>query len=75
MKVHRIFLTVIYFYQVGADGVREVIESARYPNRCISPKVLSVETRDCGEWRDDHPLNYKSKHVEEIARLFGKEAT
>ena len=58
MEVHKIELIVIDFDAVGAKGVKEVIEHSRYPNRCISPDVRSIDTRDCGEWTDKHPLNY-----------------
>lgn len=71
MQVHKIVLTVIDFDGVGADGVRETLENARYPNRCIAPSVQSVETRDCGEWSDNHPLNKRDTAAAELARLFG----
>ena len=71
MQVHKIVLTVIDFDDVGAEGVRVTLEDAHYPNRCIAPSVMTVETRDCGEWRDDHPLNNKSTAADELARLFG----
>ena len=36
------------------------------------PSVISVESRDIGEWSDDHPLN-KTDTADEFARnLFGK---
>lgn len=71
MKVHKIVLTVIDFDEVGADGVRDVLENTKYPNHCISPTVRSVETRDCGEWSDAHPLNHGGTTDAEIDRLFG----
>jgi hypothetical protein len=71
MDVHKITLTVVDHDRIGADGVREALENARYPNRCIWPCVLTVETRDCGEWSDDHPLNKTTTRAAEIARLFG----
>lgn len=71
MQVHKIVLTVIDFDDVGADGVRKTLENANYPNRCISPRVNSLETRDCGEWSDEHPLNKRDTAAAELARLFG----
>ena len=71
MKVHKIVLTVVDFDELGADGVRDTLESVHYPNHCISPVVMSVETRDCGEWRDDHPLNNRTTSANELTRLFG----
>ena len=73
MNVHRVVLTVIDFDGIGAESVRDVIENAMYPNRCIAPTVESVETRDCGEWSDDHPLNQSgSVCAEAIKELFGE---
>jgi hypothetical protein len=71
MQVHRITLLVEDFDGLGAEEIRQVIENQRFPNRCISPQVLSSETREIGEWHDDHPLNYKATRAAEIARLFG----
>lgn len=71
MQVHKIVLTVIDFDGLGQQGVIEALENARYPNRCISPSVLTADTRDCGEWHDDHPLNKRSTADAEMARLFG----
>ena len=68
MNVHRVVLMVIDFDEIGAESVKDVIENARFPNRCISPKVMALETRDIGEWTDDHPLNYRDK--DEFNKLF-----
>lgn len=72
MKVHKLTVYVIDFDKLGANGVKEAIVNARYPNRCVSPEVLQVETADCGEWSDDHPLNKQDTHEAELIRLFGK---
>ncbi len=69
MKVHKITLYVIDHDQIGSDGCRAALENTNYPNDCIWPHVLSVETADCGEWSDDHPLN-KPGAGHEIERLF-----
>ncbi len=71
MKIHKIELIVIDFNNLGDFAVCDKIESARYPNDCIIPQVLRVETRDCGEWNANHPLNRKSSRIAEIDRLFG----
>jgi hypothetical protein len=42
---------------IGAEEAASVLENNRYPNRCMAPTVLEVETVDIGEWSDDHPLN------------------
>ena len=71
MEIHKLVITVIDFDGLGADGVVDAIVNARYPNRCISLDVLSVESRDIGGWSDDHPLNKFDTAPAEIARLFG----
>ena len=70
MKVHKVVLLVVDTDNMGAEGIKEVVESERYPNRCISPHVIAVETRDIGEWTDAHPLNH-SNSLNEFRRLFG----
>lgn len=69
VRVHKIEVLVIDFDDVGADGVREVIETARYPNRCINPRVQRVETREV-EWSDDHPLNLAASCDDAYRELF-----
>ena len=70
MNVMKIVLAVVDFDGLGTDEVRRTIEEARYPNRCISPSVLSVDVRDIGEWEDSNPLNFKSSQHAEMDRLF-----
>lgn len=70
MKVHKIVLTVIDFDELGAQGVREALENARFPNDCVNLSVASVETRDIGPWSDDHPLNKTATAKAEMERLF-----
>lgn len=60
MKIHRVVLYVIDFDGLGAAEVQQVIENTKYPNRCISPSVSEVQTRDIGQWSDEHPLNQMS---------------
>ncbi len=72
MKAYKITLLIIDHDGVGAEGIGEVIESAHYPNHCISPKVKDIEERDIGEWTDDHPLNKNNTSKGEYDKLFGK---
>lgn len=71
MQIHKIVLTVIDFEELDQKGVIDALENASYPNRSISPIVLVADTRDCGEWHDEHPLNNRSTANAEIERLFG----
>ena len=70
MKVHKVVLSIVDFDNVGADDVKIVLENTRYPNRCISPKVESLETMDIGEWTDEHPMNNSKTARAEFERLF-----
>lgn len=72
MKVHKLTVMVIDHDEVGADEAKHVIETARYPNRCIMPHVMNVETANIGEWREDHPLNQIPEQEAEFERLFPK---
>ena len=62
MGDHRIYAKgrggiIIDHDAVGKKGIKDVIENAHYPNRCIDPRVMDIQERDIGEWSDDHPLN------------------
>jgi hypothetical protein len=70
MKVHKLTIIVIDFDELGADEVKTTIENQRFPNDCIYPSVESIETRDCGKWSDEHPLNNSKTKAAEIERLF-----
>lgn len=72
MKVHRVTFFVVDFDQIGADGVRVALENQRFPNDCMYPTVIRVETADCGEWDDHHPLNNRSTQSAEIDRIFSQ---
>lgn len=63
MRAYILTVVVVDHDDVEASGpgsIGEVIENARYPNRCISPDVVGCEAFDLGEWEDEHPLNYRA---------------
>jgi hypothetical protein len=72
MRAYKIEIYVLDLDEIGEHGIKDVIENTRYPNRCITPEVKSVESRDIGEWCDEHPLNSHSTADEEYKRLFAK---
>lgn len=73
MKVHKLTICIIDHDDVGEEEIRDIIENTRYPNHCISPDIKKFETRDIGEWDDDHPLNQRATCDEFFADLFFKE--
>ena len=71
MKAYKVVVLVVDHDELGAAGIKVEMENVRYPNRCMSPDVMSIEERDIGEWSDDHPLNSHAKAADEYSRLFG----
>ena len=69
VNVHRVVLCVVDHDRIG-EWLKDMIEDARYPNRCIAPTVMSIETRTV-DWTDEHPLNIRSTHAAAFADLFG----
>lgn len=70
MKAYRVELLIVDSDNLGDEDIKEVIEETRYPNRCISPEVMSIEGKDIGEWHDEHPLNQLSTSKEYYTQLF-----
>ena len=70
MKAKLVTMVVIDFENVG-DDITNIIENTKFPNRCISPRVIDVKTEDIGDWNDDHPLNKWDTYHAEVERLFG----
>jgi len=70
MKIHKITILVVDHDDLGAPGVKLELENTNYPNDCISPTVIEINTREV-EWSDDHPLNNSRTLLSEFRRLFG----
>lgn len=71
MKIHKIVLYVIDFDELGASDIKSEMENINYANDCISPKIVSIETKDIGKWSDKHPLNNPDKCIAEFRKIFG----
>lgn len=69
-KVHKITLLVVDHDDLGQEEAKDVLENQRYPNHCMYPQVMDIETVEV-DWHDDHPLNFGNKTKEEFERLFG----
>jgi hypothetical protein len=72
MKAHKVTLLIIDFDALGPEEVKVEIENVSYPNDCISPNVVEIETVDIGEWNDDHPLNNADTMKDAMENLFKK---
>ena len=69
-KVYKIVLCTVDHDNVGAKGMKQLIENVLLPNHIDAGTVVSIEERDI-EWTDEHPLNSCRTHDAEFARLFG----
>lgn len=69
MKAYKVTLLINDHDEVG-DEIKDIIENQKFPNYCIMPHVMEMQSVDIGEWSDDHPLNKRSTMKEEFDRLF-----
>lgn len=69
MKVYKIELSIIDFDNLGPDGIKHALEDTRYPNDCIGPLIVSMDSRDI-EWTDEHLLNNIDTWKTEFTKLF-----
>ena len=69
VKVHKVILMVVDHDDIGPDDVKCELEHTRYSNRCMSPKVMQIESREV-QWTDGHPLNFLTTESQEFWRLF-----
>ena len=69
VKVHRVVLLVVDHDDIGPDELKIVIENTRYPNRCIMPDVMHIETREV-DWTERHPLNLISEQARAYREIF-----
>ena len=69
MKVYKLELLILDFDNVG-DDIPNIIENQKYPNDCISPNVISTESREY-EWKGDlDPLNQLATRDQTFKDLF-----
>ena len=71
VDVHKVTLLIVDHDGVGANEVSDLIEMQKFPNWCISPNVMDIQTRQI-EWSDDHPLNCTGSE-DEFKRMFAEE--
>jgi hypothetical protein len=74
MQVHKMTVMVIDHDELGAESASAELEAGRFGNRCISPDVMAIESREIGEWDDDNPLNGCGRSAE-FERLFAEPST
>jgi hypothetical protein len=71
MDVHRVVLLVVDHDRLGQKEVVDVLENARYPNHCMSPSVMRIDTRNLGlKWYEHHPINVAATQAQAFKDLF-----
>ena len=70
MNVYKVELMIIDHDGIGEESIKQVLENVKYPNWCISPNVMAIESRDIGEWHDGHILNKTRLREDEYKRIF-----
>ncbi len=71
MKVYKLEVMVIDFDGLGGDDIKDVIENASYPNRCIMPQVMAIDSRDI-DWSDDCALNQTAYTDRAYRKIFSR---
>ena len=66
MKVYKVELSILDFEEIGEEDIKIMLENTKY----LYPKVISIDSREIGEWSDDHPLNHSSTQLHELKRIF-----
>ena len=49
-----------------------LIEQVRYPNHCLHPNVMAIESKEIGTWDDSNPLNCYDTMQLEFNKLFNE---
>ncbi len=66
MKAYKIEILVIDNENIGEESIKEYIKNAKY----IYPSILSIKSKEIGDWSDDHPLNKKETFFKTAKDLF-----
>lgn len=68
-RVLKLEVLIVNHDGLSDEEIKSVVENTKYPNWCISPEVLKLESREV-DWSDDHPLNKRSTRQQAIDELF-----
>ena len=68
MKAYKVEVLVLDHECVGEDEIVYSLKNAEY----IHSKVMSIQSKEIGEWDDDHPLNRRDETCRKYyEHLFG----
>ena len=66
MKAYKVELLVLDHDNMGEGEITFLLENVKY----LYPSVMSIESKDIGEWDDDHPLNQRDRCRQFYEKLF-----
>lgn len=66
MKVHKVELCILDHEGCDEKEIKILLEQNRY----LSIRLQSIESREIGEWYDEHPLNHRDKAEAYYQELF-----
>lgn len=72
MKVYKVTLMILDHDELGLEEIKTVIQEENFPNDCIAPSVMDIESAEIGEWEDSNLLNHRDTKKQEFDRLFSK---
>ena len=67
MKAYRFELLVLDHENLGEGETTFLLENVKY----LYPTIMSIQSKDMGEWDDDHPLNHRDTMKQTYDELFG----
>lgn len=65
-KAYKVELFVLDTEGIPQEEIISMLERTRY----LYPSVVSIEGRELGEWKDDHPLNKPDTFQQTYNSLF-----
>lgn len=68
MKAYKVEVLVLDFEHMPEDDIAYFIENTRY----LNSKVMSIQSKEIGEWNDDHPLNKTDTVKQTYDELWGE---
>jgi hypothetical protein len=67
MKAYKVEVLVLGFEDMSEDDIVYFIENIKH----LYPTVMSIQSKEIGEWNDDHPLNKTDTIKQTYEELWG----
>jgi hypothetical protein len=67
MKAYKVEVLVLSFEDMPEDDIVYFIENTGY----LNSRVMSIQSKEIGEWSDNHPLNKEDTVKQTYEELWG----